>query len=94
MVSFLSRKLSQRVLAHPIYKDFSFICSEAHLCELVARHQFGPNIVTFPDGTKITFALPEANVGGILFGERIIEYLGTIEFRDEKNGLRYKSMPL
>jgi hypothetical protein len=53
----------------------------------VKGHQFGPNLITFQDGTTITYSLPEANVGGILFGDRIIEYLGTIDFRDEKNGL-------
>lgn len=58
------------------------------LCHSV-RHQAGPNIINFADGGCITYSLPEAHVGGILFGERIIEYLGTIDFRDEQNGLSY-----
>lgn len=53
----------------------------------VKGHQAGPNIINFADGGCITYSLPEAHVGGILFGERIIEYLGTIDFRDEQNGL-------
>lgn len=53
----------------------------------VKGHQAGPNIITFADGGRITFSLPEAHVGGILFGDRIIEYLGTIDFRDEQNRL-------
>lgn len=53
----------------------------------VRGHQAGPNIINFADGGSITYSLPEAHVGGILFGERIIEYLGTIDFRDEQNGL-------
>lgn len=57
------------------------------------RHQAGPNIINFADGGRITYSLPEAHVGGILFGERIIEYLGTIDFRDEQNGLAYAIPP-
>jgi hypothetical protein len=53
----------------------------------VKGHQAGPNIINFADGGSITYSLPEAHVGGILFGDRIIEYLGTIDFRDEQNGL-------
>jgi hypothetical protein len=53
----------------------------------VKGHQAGPNIINFADGSCITYSLPEAHVGGIMFGERIIEYLGTIDFRDEQNGL-------
>jgi hypothetical protein len=53
----------------------------------VKGHQAGPNIINFADGGCITYSLPEAHVGGIMFGERIIEYLGTIDFRDEQNGL-------
>jgi len=58
-------------------------------CVTSVRHQAGPNIINFADGGCITYSLPEAHVGGILFGERIIEYLGTIDFRDEQNGLSY-----
>ncbi len=53
----------------------------------VKGHQYGPNFITFPDGTEITFSLPEVNVGGLLFGDRILEYTGTIDFKDMKNGL-------
>jgi hypothetical protein len=41
--------------------------------------------VEYPDGAKITFALPGVNVGGVLWGDRIIEYDGTVTFKDEKN---------
>jgi len=43
--------------------------------------------VEFPDGTVITYSLPWMNVQGIMYGDRIIEYDGTMDFRDEKNGL-------
>jgi hypothetical protein len=62
-------------------------------CVTSVRHQAGPNIINFADGGCITYSLPEAHVGGILFGERIIEYLGTIDFRDEQNGLSYALFP-
>jgi len=53
----------------------------------VKGHQRGPHFVEFPDGTVITYSLPWMNVHGIMYGDRIIEYDGTMDFRDEKNGL-------
>eukprot|EP01087_Luapelamoeba_hula_P021186 TRINITY_DN735_c0_g1_i1.p1 TRINITY_DN735_c0_g1~~TRINITY_DN735_c0_g1_i1.p1 ORF type:complete len:442 (+),score=89.76 TRINITY_DN735_c0_g1_i1:324-1649(+) len=53
----------------------------------VKGHQRGPHTVEFPDGTKITYNLPWMNVHGIIYGDRIIEYEGPMEFRDEKHGL-------
>jgi len=43
--------------------------------------------VLYPDGTKISFSLPQVNVGGVLWGDRVIDYEGTVTFRDEKNQL-------
>jgi len=54
----------------------------------VEGHQMGPHIVAFPDGTKIEFGLPKALFRGLIRGDRIIEYEGTITFTDEKNGLK------
>jgi len=53
----------------------------------VKGHQKGPHFVEFPDGTLITYTLPWMNVNGVLHGDRIIEYEGVMEFRDETNGL-------
>lgn len=53
----------------------------------VIGHQKGPNYVSFGDGTVIEYSLPAMNVSGIIMGDRIIEYVGTIEFRDERNHL-------
>jgi len=53
----------------------------------VIGHQKGPNYVSFQDGTVISYNLPAMNVMGIIMGERIIEYIGTVEFTDEKNNL-------
>eukprot|EP01100_Stratorugosa_tubuloviscum_P008315 TRINITY_DN345_c4_g1_i1.p1 TRINITY_DN345_c4_g1~~TRINITY_DN345_c4_g1_i1.p1 ORF type:complete len:361 (-),score=190.07 TRINITY_DN345_c4_g1_i1:115-1197(-) len=53
----------------------------------VKGHQKGIHVVEFPDGTKITYDLPIIWCKGIMFGERIVEYDGPVEFRDEKNEL-------
>ncbi|KAL6050876.1 Oxysterol-binding protein 4 [Balamuthia mandrillaris] len=49
--------------------------------------QKGPNFIDFPDGTSIRFSLPELWVRGMVWGERVQEYCGVIEYRDEKNDL-------
>jgi len=51
--------------------------------------QKGPNFVEFPAyESQISFNLPEAWVRGMLYGQRLIEYDGRVDFVDEKNGLR------
>ena len=52
-------------------------------------HQKGPCYVSFTDGTTVSYSLPAMNVTGIIMGDRIIEYVGTIEFRDEEHNLKY-----
>ena len=44
-------------------------------------------VVSFPDGTTITYSRPRMDLSGLIFGDRTIEYTGTIKFRDIKNGL-------
>jgi len=51
----------------------------------IRGHQEGLHVVSFADGSKICYKLPEAWVRGIMFGERIIEYEGTITFHDKQN---------
>eukprot|EP01089_Gocevia_fonbrunei_P013473 TRINITY_DN3463_c0_g1_i1.p1 TRINITY_DN3463_c0_g1~~TRINITY_DN3463_c0_g1_i1.p1 ORF type:complete len:406 (-),score=109.39 TRINITY_DN3463_c0_g1_i1:15-1232(-) len=53
----------------------------------VTGHQKGPHYVEFQDGTVITFNLPIAYVKGVLYGDRIIEYEGVMNFVDKKNNL-------
>ena len=54
----------------------------------VIGSQHGPNVITFNDGTKITYMLPpQLRINGLLFGARIIEWFGKIQFHDEKNNL-------
>lgn len=47
----------------------------------------GPNIVEFADGTKISFQLPFLWLKGILWGDRVAEYLGEFKVRYRKHGL-------
>ncbi|OQR99288.1 hypothetical protein ACHHYP_07092 [Achlya hypogyna] len=50
--------------------------------------QQGPVRVSFTDGTVIEFALPGVRMGGFLWGDRVVDLVGTITFEDKKNGLR------
>jgi len=47
--------------------------------------QRGTLRLSFLDGTLITYTLPQVNVGGVLWGDRIIEYEGSGVFKDEAN---------
>jgi hypothetical protein len=51
----------------------------------VSGAQKGIHIIDFPDGSNIKYVLPEIVLKGVLWGERIMEYVGTIFFRDAKN---------
>jgi len=50
--------------------------------------QKGPLFVEFKDGTKIRYNLPVVLLNGVLWGDRIMEYEGSVTFTDEKNGLQ------
>jgi len=49
--------------------------------------QKGPLTLEFFDGTKVTFSLPKVFFRGLVKGDRVIEYEGTIRFEDKKNDL-------
>jgi hypothetical protein len=53
----------------------------------VTGHQKGPHILHFKDGSQITYTLPQVILRGILWGDRVMDYSGTIYFRDVKNNL-------
>jgi len=53
----------------------------------VKGHHLGPLCVRFGDGTIISFSRPRMELSGLIFGDRVIEYVGTIKFRDPKNKL-------
>jgi len=53
----------------------------------VTGQQKGPHVIEFSDGGKITYTLPQVVLRGILWGDRIMDYAGTIYFRDAKNHL-------
>jgi len=54
---------------------------------LVGRQE-GPNTIQFnDDNQKITYILPQIAISGLLFGARVIEWFGSIEFKDERNDL-------
>lgn len=53
----------------------------------ISGRQQGPHIVEFSDGTKIIYELPEVWIKGLLFGARLVDFSGSVKFRDDKNGV-------
>lgn len=49
--------------------------------------QKGPNLVEFADGTKIVMELPYGIFKGLIWGDRIQDYGGSLTFVDRKNDL-------
>lgn len=61
---------------------------EASFCgNTVKGKQTGPNVLRFRDGTRIGYNLPGLVVGGVMFGERYLNYQGTMQFIDYTNRL-------
>ncbi len=50
--------------------------------------QEGPNVVQFPDGGRVEFNMPFVRMGGFLWGDRVVEWLGDLLFTDAANGLQ------
>ncbi len=48
----------------------------------------GPNIVDFGNGDTITYNLPNQNITGLMYGKRVIEWDGRMDFYDSKNNIQ------
>jgi len=53
----------------------------------IKGRQSGPMVAQFQDGTEITFELPWTVISGLVMGERVMEYIDVVRFRDVKNKL-------
>jgi len=53
----------------------------------VKGRQEGTTIIDFQDGGTISYTLPEVWIGGLVIGERVVEYDGLMKFRDAKSNL-------
>jgi len=51
----------------------------------IKGQQEGTTVIEFADGGSISYSLPAAWIGGILVGDRVVEYDGLMRFRDDKN---------
>jgi len=49
--------------------------------------QKGPNNIDFADGSRVSYTLPDVNIKGVMWGERVIELGGTMVFTDETNSI-------
>jgi hypothetical protein len=47
----------------------------------------GHHKIEFANGESIWFTMPMFNISGVVMGTRLVEYFGTMVFRDEKNDL-------
>jgi len=48
---------------------------------------YGPNVIFFKDGGKITWNMPTVFLSGIIMGDRHFQWCGDITFDDKANGL-------
>jgi hypothetical protein len=70
------------------FKLFGYARMSASLSgNAIKGTQRGANVVQFADGSRISYSTPEFWLRGILWGERIAEYFGEMEFRDHTNHL-------
>lgn len=53
----------------------------------VKGYQKGKHTVEFEDGSRVTYTLPGILVRGVMWGERIMEYSGTMSFVDRDNNI-------
>jgi len=49
--------------------------------------QRGPCHIDFPDGSRVTYSLPDILIKGVMWGDRVTELSGSIIFSDNKNGI-------
>ena len=50
--------------------------------------QWGPNSVRFADGGQVTYKLPGVKITGLIFGSRLVYYVGCMKFVDKQHGLK------
>ena len=53
----------------------------------VCGGQAGPNIVQFQNGDEVVFEKPLCCISGLLWGDRILEFIDEMPFKDVQNGL-------
>eukprot|EP00475_Leptophrys_vorax_P016475 TRINITY_DN22925_c0_g2_i3.p1 TRINITY_DN22925_c0_g2~~TRINITY_DN22925_c0_g2_i3.p1 ORF type:complete len:912 (-),score=208.11 TRINITY_DN22925_c0_g2_i3:2093-4528(-) len=53
----------------------------------IMGRQIGPNVVSFPDGVKIEYIMPELQMDGMVFGDRYVNWTGKLFVEDSTNNL-------
>ncbi|ETW01036.1 hypothetical protein H310_06667 [Aphanomyces invadans] len=75
-------------IVHPKYALSSYaVVNVAMHTNTFTQVQNGPVRVSFPDGGLIELNLPSLRVSGLLWGDRVLDLVGTIHFQDKANGL-------
>jgi hypothetical protein len=70
------------------YGFYEYVAKLKSVTGNVIGGQFkGPNILELNDGTKLQFHYPNMNINGLMFGKRIMEWEGSMQFSDEKNNI-------
>ncbi|RLN63187.1 hypothetical protein BBJ28_00009738 [Nothophytophthora sp. Chile5] len=53
----------------------------------IVNRQVGTVAITFQDGAVVTYTMPEIKMSGLLFGDRVVEIVGSSRFEDATNHL-------
>lgn len=69
------------------YEMFGFAVVNANITGVnsIKGWREGKNILKFKDGTLITYTTPETRINGLLMGDRILTYSGTLTIKDFTN---------
>ena len=82
---------------HPPISNFSiygrgylvwghFVFSGSFKTNALTQVQTGPIHIDFDDGVRVTYTMPYLRSGGFLWGDRLVEILGEMVFKDVTNG--------
>lgn len=71
-----------------IYGYYEYIVKLKSLTGNSISGQFkGPNCLRLKDGSILNFSYPFLNITGLMYGRRIMEWEGSMQFNDEKNNI-------
>ena len=72
-----------------LYEFYGFYEFKAKISgnNLLLRNE-GPNTIKFPDGQTVTYQYPTNKLGGMLWGDRVLNIEGSMTFEDSKNKIK------
>ena len=73
---------------YKFYGSFEYLAKTSKTCNDITFWQEGKGTFEFDDGMKITFSYPLVTLKGMIYGERLISYNGSMIFECEKESVK------